>query len=313
MLRIIAIAVVICVCQLGVFINAPAEAEPVYKNDISRQLGLRIYEWDNLGDSTPRAIVVAIHAFLLDGTRYNTIAHALNEKNIRVLAPDMRGFGHWYRSKEPEKRKLDYKKSEADIVELLNYLKKSYPNIPIICMGESMGSNLLVDVIAKHQLKIDGLIISSPCAIRKRTMFRPRALCDVLISIILPLRQIYLVPYFMEYAVDDDNIEVSQLTRTRMGLGDLLRTFGMLSKSMNQAQNVSASIPVLVIQGERDKLCKISKIKNLVTRLPSIEKTFDLVPHGGHLFLETDEIPHIVSTVIDQWLEKILQQWRNEK
>jgi pimeloyl-ACP methyl ester carboxylesterase len=81
--------------------------------------------------------VVLVHGFLDAGGTWDLVAPALAEKGLRVLAPDMRGFGDGARApKGSYYHFVDYVFDLADLVDVLS------PGEPIALVGHSMGGTI---------------------------------------------------------------------------------------------------------------------------------------------------------------------------
>lgn len=277
--------------------------EPSTKNSMTTTLKVPVYAWPRIHERPPKAVVIAVHSFLLDGSRYDALAHHLNERNIIVFALDVRGFGRWQASPVPKDRNPNYPASLKDLNRLAELIKTEYPNTPVICVGESMGSNLLVSFASREENHIDGLVLSSPCAIKKKAFIKPRALLDLVLTILMPWREIDLTTYFEQYTGKQDNVKINNSTRTSMSALDLIRTMRMLSKSLRNADSIPSDLPILIIQGESDRLCQKGKVKNLVAMISSDRKDFIVVPNGGHLFLESGNTQNMVAETVERWIQ----------
>src|SRR5688572_25291849 len=60
---------------------------------VDRDISVTSWGQDN---SSPRAIVLAIHGMTLHGGTYDRTARALAGRGVTVIAPDMRGYGRNY-------------------------------------------------------------------------------------------------------------------------------------------------------------------------------------------------------------------------
>ncbi len=108
----------------------------------ANELVHHVLEWDARGP-TPTApgiaarTVVLVHGFMDAGGTWDLVAPALAARGLRVLAPDMRGFGEGARvPKGSYYHFVDYVFDLADIVESLS------PGEPIGLVGHSMGGTI---------------------------------------------------------------------------------------------------------------------------------------------------------------------------
>lgn len=277
---------------------------------LSKDLSLPIYQWKN-DRGAPKAVVLALHGFMLQGKSFGSLARELAAHDIIVVAPDIRGFGRWYHKSDKWKsgKNPNYKQAKQDIVKILSALGADYPNIPVVLMGESMGANLSVSIAAKSSELIDGLILSSPCIVRRGVVIQPRVFFDGLLALLLPLRPINLVPYARRYAADDiaviNEMLKDPLTRTKMNAVGVLGTLRTLKNSLKHASEVPKKMPSLVIQGAHDQLCTIKAIKSLAAQLPGSKKEFYVVEGGSHLLFETRVVDSGVVDTVEQFLNEI--------
>jgi len=111
----------------------------VHANDLEH----RVLEWapeeGTAGADAVLAVrtVVLVHGFLDAGGTWDLVAPALAAKGLRVLAPDMRGFGDGARApKGSYYHFVDYVFDLADLVDALS------PDEPIALVGHSMGGTI---------------------------------------------------------------------------------------------------------------------------------------------------------------------------
>lgn len=120
------------------------------------QTRLHLVSW--IPKTTPRAIVMFIHGSGDHVLRYDQWAHFFNEERIGFIGMDLRGHG-----KSGGKRGHgSLYQIHKDIGVLVDYIGKTYPEIPQILYGHSMGANLAMSYIVTNKSTISGLISTSP-------------------------------------------------------------------------------------------------------------------------------------------------------
>ena len=314
--------VLISVGLLSSFTAGAVSAQPALLVDsqFSKELKLPIYVWSKTEEEKNyTAIVVAFHAFLLNGKRFNSIGSQLADRNMLVLSMDARGFGQWMlRGAKRGGSSVDFQQSLKDATLVLRKLRNDYPTVPIVCMGESMGASSAIMLAVDSPELVDGLILSSPCAIKENILISKRALLDGLRLAIAPCCQINLWPYLSQYGAEDDlgtieNLRSDPLVRSRMGVVDILKTMRILESSLLKTRELRATIPVFVIQGSRDRLCKLNKIKSAVGKIPGDQKEFMTVEQGGHLFLEREELDPTIVEKVESWVGRIVTKATTER
>ncbi len=110
----------------------------------------------------PKALVVIVHGMAEHSARYDRFANALNENGYAVMAVDLRGHGKsvtdgkigFFTPKDGWKTVVD------DINILVESMKSSYPNLPVILFGHSMGSIFARMFMMDFGESIDACVLS---------------------------------------------------------------------------------------------------------------------------------------------------------
>jgi len=334
-----------------------SEADVVRQSSISiaHQHFDYVYRWS---DTTvkPRAVAVIVHGLTLHGLTYDAFARHLAERGVIVYAPDLRGYGRWYKEgsifdnatvfdgdqsfvvsapdfppattfqqgisicqpmqehKTTEVRsEIDYDKSRSDLLELVNAVKKEHPNLPLYCVGESLGAGFAMFAAAEKPECVDGLILSSPAIKRKLHVF-PRLALDIGKVLASPKKELDLSPYFHYFDAKDNRIAQEKLNdplvRKRLTLMDLYKTMQALRPSLKYAAKVAANTPVLIIQGTHDRILQADGIVELVSHLNSKDDTVMWFKDNGHLILETAYVQPDALNTIDNWIDRVSQNAR---
>ena len=297
---------------LAVSLSA-ASAEVVRQEGVSLIQGLTLpaYQWKD-EQIPPKAVVVAAHGATLHGGAYDTLGRLLASHGYIVIAPDMRGFGHFYHdSTSAEDRRVIYDASVADFIRVLEAVKKNYPQLPVIFAGESTGAQLGVRVAADHPDLIDGVILSSPSP---HLCFPPIHLTvvDLTKCAFHPRRQIDLSPYIQHRISEDPQIAQERLNdplgRNYLSITQMCKIYWMNRRTMDYAGNIPADMPVLALQGTADHLFKPQDFSMLTALIKSQDKTIQWFPKRGHILLETKYMKPDTADVVMSWLDKHTQQ-----
>jgi alpha-beta hydrolase superfamily lysophospholipase len=291
-------------------ISAQAQVVKTYSNVSSGgDLSTALYStvWQDLSVK-PRAAVLAIHGLVLHGGVYDTMASNLARQGIVVVAPDLRGYGHWVSSKGQQEKLLspvDYVQSHADIVSLAKKIKADYPTIPLFGIGESLGADMVLHLAADCPQTLDGIILSAPAV--EHRLFIADILREMPRILSGPLKQIDLAPKIKKYFSDQSDITEATLNdplvRKKMSAIELLRTSYQVSKCLKYAKNVSPDLPILVFQGTNDQMLKSEAVTKLLDATPSSDETLEWFPNRGHLLLETPFIAQSTMQKVSQWLD----------
>lgn len=122
---------------------------------------LYCYEWTNV--KKPVAVLQLVHGSAEHLRRYANFAERMNEQGIIVVGDDHRGHG---RTANQSKGELGYfanhhgwDKIIHDEKMVNDYIRKTWPTLPIFMLGHSMGSFMARTYAIKHSKTIQGLII----------------------------------------------------------------------------------------------------------------------------------------------------------
>ncbi|MBY0356824.1 MAG: lysophospholipase [Candidatus Obscuribacterales bacterium] len=306
-------AVKLIACQLALLILfSPAalaqDLEAKLTDDISTELGIPIYSWASRRQADPKAIIVALHGATLHARSYSAISRQLSELDYAVFATDMRGFGSWYKGhddpKDPSRRIL-YRPSESDLKALLAKLRQLYPSKPIFLMGESVGANMAVRLVANNPDSADGMILSSP-GIKQRFFVGPTVVAQVLTIMFKPRTQLSIEPFLRSRVSENPQIADERisdpLARNRMNIGELVKTRWFNKESLRFLPMIPEHMPVLVLEGTKDKLFEPKDIEKVMDQLSSHDKTLHWLKNKGHIHLETVYLEPEVVKVVSDWL-----------
>lgn len=125
-------------------------------NGIS-EIGYFIY----LPDTTPRAVIQICHGLSEHIERYENegFVSYMTEQGFIVCGNDHIGHGSSVKDEKELGHFEDYEDLISDLRILKNIVKKRYPSLPYILLGNSSGSYIARSYIVKHD-DVDGVILS---------------------------------------------------------------------------------------------------------------------------------------------------------
>jgi acylglycerol lipase len=126
---------------------------------------LPLHRW--LPESTPAAIIVALHGFNDYGRFFNAPATYFAKHGIASYSYDQRGFG-W----APKRGKwAGIPAYTSDLLDFLSTIKKQHPGTPVFVLGESMGGAVALSALQKTKSHyVDGVILVAPAIWARSTM-----------------------------------------------------------------------------------------------------------------------------------------------
>lgn len=251
----------------------------------------------------PRAAMLCIHGLGLHRGTYGQFATAMANRNIAVFALDLRGFGTWYQQGQP---KLDFDGSMKDVRQVLLSIRARYPKLPIFLLGESMGGAVALRAAVENPELVAGLISSVP------SNDRFGGLGD---DLHVPLRILgggfrerfdvgtHVIQYATEKADLRDLWKNDPRGRNQFSPAELMVFQGFMKKNFDMASQVK-ELPVLVIQGAKDKLVRPSGTWDVWDHLNTPNFDIALSSTGEHLIFEYGQFSVDDLNYVSGWLDK---------
>lgn len=203
--------------------------------------------------------------------------------------------------------KVAYSESFKDLLKLTKAVKANHDELPLFIVGESMGAGMALHVASEAPDCVDGLVLSSP-AIKKKLNLAPRMLVDLFKVVRHPKSPLNLKPYILRFSSEDPvtakSCATDPLVRKSLSLPELYRTMKEINRNIKYADKVASDIPVLIIQGDKDRMVKSNGAALLLSHLNCKEQTVKWFEGKGHLLLETPHITDETMTVVQQWLNQ---------
>lgn len=262
----------------------------------------------------PKGVAVAIHGLIMHGRVYDQMARDLAQDGYVVFAPDLRGYGRWNsedltiregKDPLPENHKVNYEQSFQDLKALVSSIKSHYGDTPVYLIGESLGAGFSMRLASELPNEIAGIVLSSP-ALKRRFYLEPVMVKQVARLMTNPAGEIDLVPYIKKFSSEDpmivqDTIE-DPYVRKRLNCAALCATARLIKSNMSHVEGIPADMPVLVLQGDNDRMLKAEAVSVFMDKLRSKDQTIRWMPGKGHVLIETNRIsPDTLGTIKD-WL-----------
>lgn len=279
---------------------------------------LHLYRWLDTGAilnapcENPSFIFIAIHGLMMHGKTFDSLARALVERGGMVVAPDIRGFGKYYFNKGNEPREVDYKGTLDDLVWLLEKLSATFSETPIFCLGESLGAHMARRLAGMHPDMVRGLILSSPC-IRPRMVsvpLLPHTLKEMLSVGLNPRKELDLAPFARRFlGKEKERLEsylADPMSRKSLEASELLKS--VLIVSACNLMSISPKVPVLVLKGKHDCVCKEKSTEKFLESMRTREISICELPDCGHLILEGgpgEDLNPGALKAIEDWLAEL--------
>jgi alpha-beta hydrolase superfamily lysophospholipase len=261
-------------------------------------------------DSTKphKGTIVAVHGLTLYAHAWDKLGTHLAARGYHVYALDMRGYGRWRSeaAKYGGNSKIAIGQSQKDLFDLVNALRQANANKKLYCLGESLGSNMILELLSKHNNLADGAILGSPC---HKTRVHPnlRWTVDFAREVIQPVRPINLTPYSAPYLTNDQALAKAcnndPLIYRKMTPVELVKVDVLNGRAFAAAKSLPVNLPLLIIAGAKDDMFKAAALSDAVAKFGSKNISLHILPGKGHLLLEHQSVDPQILILIDTWLD----------
>ena len=254
---------------------------------------MRSFETKNAADGTvlrghiwaaakPKAVMNLVHGFGEHSGRYADMAANLNAKDISVVALDLRGHGQ---SDGARGYCPDYNLLLGDVDALLTKTRETYPDLPQILYGHSMGGGLVLN----HQLKAGGS--NMVCVIASAPFIKPAETIGGLQRIIVKLLGKLAPKITLGNKIDASKISrlpaeqeaylSDPLNHGKLGVG---LAIGMVEGGEWILDNaVNWNKPLLIVHAREDQLTDFAASQEFAAKIPSATfRPYDNCEHEIH-------------------------------
>ncbi|CAN5482306.1 hypothetical protein BH11CYA1_BH11CYA1_40810 [soil metagenome] len=248
-----------------------------------------------------KAILVCIHGLGLHHRAYESFGRRISKEGITVVSFDVRGFGSFVESKGNET--LDMAGCVDDIVNVLGELRNDYKELPMFLLGESMGGALALRVAAKHPELIDGVVCSVPAGQRHSETGTKLKVAFNLVS--NKNKELNIGKGVVNRSTSDEGARMrwSDDPKSRLNLSakELLNFEQFMRQNTEYARKITKS-PVIVFQGNQDRLVKREGTYDLFEAVGTQDKTLVLLGDREHLIFEANPFKDDITLGIVGWL-----------
>lgn len=253
----------------------------------------------------PVAAIVCVHGLGLHSQSFAAFGKYMSKFGFLVVALDVRGFGAW--NEDSGHDVIDYRSSFDDLRTTLKIMRRNNPNIPIMLLGESMGGAIALHMAAENQNLIDALVCSVPAG--KRYAQKRTDVKVAIQAIFHPKSKINVGQDVVNRATTDSSLKTTwqndPLARLELSPTELIKFDELMSGNIKMAQKIDR-IPVLIVQGMRDRLVKPSGTFDIYTALGTINRDLMMFGTAEHLIFEQDQFTDEIIKPILVWINEQL-------
>jgi len=249
----------------------------------------------------PSEVLLCVHGLGFSSASYAQFGRVMAGHGFAVYALDVRGFGQWMNRKG--EAEVDFEACLSDVEAALKVLRKTYPGVPIIMVGESMGGAIALAANSRHPELVDGLISSVPSSDRyaklsSELIIGAHYLQDA-------NKPVDLTPEVVDRVTDDPalraKMESEPLNRMKITPKEL-KQFEAFMKGNNDAAKLIEKTPVLMMAGFKDRLVKPEGTIELFNDLSTPDKLLLIVGDGEHLLLEENQLKNQTALLLTDWI-----------
>lgn len=248
----------------------------------------------------PVGTVVIVHGYAEHSGRYTHVAEALTEAGYAVWALDHRGHG---RSEGDRAIVAHFEHFVVDLAAFVRLVREHSRGLPLFILGHSMGGLISTHYAFDHQHQLDGLILSGPAFKLDEGVSPVLLALSGLVSTLAPSAKVSPFdpsgvsrdPRVID-AYMNDKLNYHGHVKARMGREMMLAAQAVLGRAPE------ITIPVLVVQGESDRIVSPAGAYAAFAAFSSADKTLRKYPEAYHEVLNEPEQTEIIP-LIREWLD----------
>jgi acylglycerol lipase len=240
---------------------------------------LHYLRWSS-GRSPPRAAIIFLHGIASHAGWFGETAADLNSQGVAVYGPDRRGSG---RSGGTRGHLERYGRALDDVEEMVRLVSSELRATPIFLAASSWAAKLAVVYAAERPGSLSGLLLLGPGLLPRVNLSPTRQLFVVVGHLVAPTARLP-IPLTPElYTANRPYVDFIREDRLRL-LEATTRFFWETARLDRRRGRASArlKLPLLVLQGQDDKMMDVAKTRRWFSRLDVEDKTYVAYPGAGH-------------------------------
>ena len=262
--------------------------------------------WTRADDAEPKAVILCLHELGLHSGSFEDMGKKMAQRGFVSYAIDLRGFGQWAQNRSKESQ-MNLDNTFKDTVAALKAIQKAHPGVPIFVLGEAMGGAMALKVAQNHPELVAGAISSAPGG----EHFKQGKL-DMSVGSRLLTSANKKYPYGKDFIsmgtakpATRESFEKDSMVRLELTPRECMQCQFFMFSSKGMAKKIK-NTPVMIVQGQLDKMAKPYGATNVYNRLSTKERKLYMVPDGDHYVYEDPNIPEsVIATTVD-WMSQYL-------
>ena len=253
----------------------------------------------------PKALLLCIHGLGLYSGSYENFAKHLSRLGISVYAIDVRGFGSWMKNGGHEQ--VDFDGCLRDVKTTLNSIRAANPGLPVFLLGESMGGAIALRAASLYPDLINGLISAVPSGDRFK---QKKTDLKVALQFLKGAdKQFDVGPSIVDQATKNPKLRKdwadNPLDRMQLSPKELIQFQSFMNDNHDSAKKIT-TIPVLMVEGNNDKLVKPEGTWELFNDIDCEQKSFLAIPSEHLIYEEQQDKERVydrrINTITAAWI-----------
>jgi alpha-beta hydrolase superfamily lysophospholipase len=254
-------------------------------------VGLHYLRWRS-ERSPPSAVVIFLHGIASHAGWFAETAADLNRHGVEVYGLDRRGSG---RSGGPRGHLDRYERALDDVEQLVRLVAAEHPDTPVFLAASSWAAKLAVVYAAQRAAPLSGLLLLGP-GLLPRVNLSPWPWVRVVAGhLVRPMARLP-IPLTPElYTANPPYRDFIRADPLRL-LDATLRFYWQTARldRRRRRDSVRLDLPVLLLQGDDDKMMDVPATRRWFEQLGGQDKTYRAYPGAGHtLDFEPDRAQYL--------------------
>jgi acylglycerol lipase len=263
--------------------------------------GLKLYHQHWLPDGDVKAVLMIVHGLGEHSGRYMNVVNYFVPQGYAVYALDHIGHGKSEGGREEVERFNDY---TLPLKSYFERIQKEQPGKPIFLVGHSMGGLIGAVYLLDYQAGLAGAVLSAPAVKIPDNISPVTLIMGRVLSIIAPKAGVI--------ALDANGISRDPAVVSAYVADPLVfhgKTPARLSAEMLagmkrvETETAKITLPLMLVQGEQDKLVDPGGARLLYEKAASADKTIKTYPGLYHEVFNEPERLQVLGDV-QTWIEK---------
>jgi acylglycerol lipase len=251
------------------------------------------------GRPAPWAVVLFLHGIASHAGWFGETAVDLNSRGVAVYGLDRRGSG---RSGGTRGHLGRYERALQDVGEMVRLVSSEHRGIPTFLAGSSWAAKLAVVYAAQQPEPLSGLMLLGPGLLPRVNLSAGQRARVIVGHSITPTARLRIPLTPEMYTTNPPYLDFIRADRLRL-LEATAKLFWETGRLDRQRRRASArlNIPLLVLQGEDDKMMDVPETRHWFARVGVEDKTYRSYPSAGHtLDFEPDRARYLADMLA--WL-----------